>query len=252
MPETRGIRGADMDEHVTPLANEPDSIKWPVPKGGNRKKKLQDGGCRVQPGHTAPCLLRASRENTMRLTDLLRTTGLLLGAALLAWGCAGPGPDRVGTAPGRQTRQSDGVLVGTVLARSDRDHTISIRTGTGTAGRDQEVAFDDTTRGMGFVGRGRGIVVVWEMQDGRPLAREIRPMLISLPAGVRGIGVDEVSQALAAGESPVLVDTRPGKRYSRSHLPGAISIPAGRRDALSGRLPRDRDRLLVFYGQGPT
>ncbi len=50
----------------------------------------------------------------------------------------------------------------------------------------------------------------------------------------------------------VIIDSRPMKRrYNKGHIPGAISIPNSSFDNLIGRLPTDKNMLLVFYCGGP-
>ncbi len=88
--------------------------------------------------------------------------------------------------------------------------------------------------------------------SGGPDTLAARPGPIDLPAGVTVMGTDEVWEMIAAGEAPVLIDTRPEQEYLRSHLAGALSIPGAEVQPLRDRLPGDRSRLLVFYGQGPT
>ncbi len=182
-----------------------------------------------------------------------RKLGLLLLAALLCWGCAGPRPGGIDIADsGLDVRRNGGILAGTVLARSDRSGTIAIRTVDGRKGQEMKIFFDDTTQGIGFAGPDHRVVIVWQMRGGRPHALEIRPEPISLPTGVRSISVEEVREHLAAGDDVVLVDTRAEKRFLRSHLPGAVSIPDGRLAQFINRLPADRGRSLIFYGEGPT
>ncbi len=86
----------------------------------------------------------------------------------------------------------------------------------------------------------------------QPSTLSAGPEPISLPAGVELISVEEVQKLVSAGDDLMLVDTRPGPRYRRSHLPGAISLPAAGAPGNIGRLPADRGRLLIFYGEGPT
>lgn len=59
-------------------------------------------------------------------------------------------------------------------------------------------------------------------------------------------------QQLIAGEEPVLVvDSRPkGSKYDKGHIPGAISLPDTKFEAMSGLLPADKDIALVFYCGG--
>ncbi|MFD0981114.1 rhodanese-like domain-containing protein [Tropicimonas aquimaris] len=59
-------------------------------------------------------------------------------------------------------------------------------------------------------------------------------------------------QQLMAGEEPVLiVDSRPkGSKYDKGYIPGAISLPDSKFDAMSGLLPANKDTALVFYCGG--
>lgn len=67
------------------------------------------------------------------------------------------------------------------------------------------------------------------------------------------------------GRNPVaVVDARDEIHYARGHVPGAISIPAEDRPLrfvdlrrpkrlfYPGRLPADRETLVVFYCGGPN
>jgi rhodanese-related sulfurtransferase len=49
----------------------------------------------------------------------------------------------------------------------------------------------------------------------------------------------------------VLVDSRPKRmKYDKGHVPSAISVPDSEFDELKGKLPADKDTLLVFYCGG--
>jgi rhodanese-related sulfurtransferase len=51
----------------------------------------------------------------------------------------------------------------------------------------------------------------------------------------------------------VLVDSRPKKaKFDKGHIPTAISLPDSKFDELQGKLPSDRNNLLVFYCGGFT
>ncbi|MFC1884454.1 rhodanese-like domain-containing protein [Thermodesulfobacteriota bacterium] len=47
-----------------------------------------------------------------------------------------------------------------------------------------------------------------------------------------------------------LVDSRPGIRYMEGHIPTSISIPFPKMGELKGKLPKDKDGLLIFYCGG--
>ncbi len=49
-----------------------------------------------------------------------------------------------------------------------------------------------------------------------------------------------------------LIDSRPAARkYDVGHIPGAINIPDSQFDKLTGKLPADKNALLIFYCEGP-
>lgn len=49
----------------------------------------------------------------------------------------------------------------------------------------------------------------------------------------------------------MIIDSRPTKRrYDPGHIPGAVSIPDSRFAKMTGMLPEDKSRLLVFYCGG--
>jgi len=51
----------------------------------------------------------------------------------------------------------------------------------------------------------------------------------------------------------LLVDSRPKKaKYDKGYIPSAISIPDSEFDKLKGKLPADKNTLLIFYCGGYT
>ena len=51
----------------------------------------------------------------------------------------------------------------------------------------------------------------------------------------------------------LLVDCRPEARFAQSHLPGAVSISVDKMaKEQAAVLPKEKDKLLVFYCGGPT
>jgi rhodanese-related sulfurtransferase len=59
----------------------------------------------------------------------------------------------------------------------------------------------------------------------------------------------DLNQAIQAGESIVVVDTRDSKTYARRHVPGSINIPHREMDA-SRTAHLDRNALYVVYCDG--
>ncbi|KAF0094830.1 MAG: rhodanese domain-containing protein [Puniceicoccaceae bacterium 5H] len=62
----------------------------------------------------------------------------------------------------------------------------------------------------------------------------------------RAATVEELADAIVAGDAPVLIDLRPTSAYQRGHIPGAISVP------LAGLADRKLPPLgaVLVYGDG--
>lgn len=61
---------------------------------------------------------------------------------------------------------------------------------------------------------------------------------------------DEVARFVALGPEEgnfELVDSRPLVRYDEGHIPGAISIPYREFNESAGKLPKDKNTLIIFY-----
>ena len=66
------------------------------------------------------------------------------------------------------------------------------------------------------------------------------------------VSVAYVAEQIATNKM-ILVDSRPLKpKYNKGHIPTAISIPDSQFDVLKGKLPADKNTMLIFYCQGYT
>ena len=69
------------------------------------------------------------------------------------------------------------------------------------------------------------------------------------------LDVKEMKKLIALGPAKgnyALFDARPGKLFPAAHLKGAISNYDGKFAKNIGKLPKDKNKLLVFYCGGPT
>ncbi|MDX1707542.1 MAG: rhodanese-like domain-containing protein [Desulfobacterales bacterium] len=67
------------------------------------------------------------------------------------------------------------------------------------------------------------------------------------------IDVKELAALIQKGPQKgayTLVDSRPTPGYQKGHLPTAISIPFPKMKEMMGKLPQEKDRLIIFYCQG--
>ena len=88
-----------------------------------------------------------------------------------------------------------------------------------------------------------------QLEPGKP-ATSIKKIVFGLPPGGE-IGVKELVGTMTSGQPYHLFDARPGKRFGGGHVPGAKSA-FPKDDDFLGKLPADKNALLVFYCGGPT
>ncbi|MEN8139640.1 MAG: rhodanese-like domain-containing protein [Thermodesulfobacteriota bacterium] len=198
----------------------------------------------------------------MNFTSILKGTGPALAlTALLLTGCAtgGGGGTKAAdasapaapAAAATQKKQQK-VYKGKVVGKSNKAKQISIQVGKGAKAKTVMVSFDEATTGVEHASKGHAAIIAYEMRDGKPFATNIKPKLAKLPPGVEKISAKDVKALQDKNADFLLVDSRPGKRYAASHLPGSISIPVCEMQELLQNLPKDKNKLLVFYCGGPT
>lgn len=144
------------------------------------------------------------------------------------------------------------VYKGKVVGKSNKAKQISIQVGKGDKAETIMVGFDDNTKGVEHAAKGHGAIIACEIRDGKPFATVIKPKLAKMPPGVTILTPEDVKALIESDTKFMLIDSRPGGRYAASHLPGAVSIPVCEMQELLQNLPKDRDKLLVFYCGGPT
>ena len=153
-------------------------------------------------------------------------------------------------------KDEPGILRGKMGSVSNKAETIKIQVGPAT----WVVPFDAETELVGgksldAIGKGKEIAIHYEDDDGELYATKI---YVKPPATVpeeKLIKLDELSALVEKGPEAgqfTLVDARPGPRYHEAHLPGSISIYDAQFDKNLAKLPKDKDRLLIFYCGGPS
>lgn len=120
--------------------------------------------------------------------------------------------------------------------------------------------FDSDTRligaeSFGKIPKEKEIAVAIEEKAGELHADSVT---VKPPAKVpeeKLIKVGELKKVLGMGPEKgnfVLVDSRPAPRYHEGHIPGAISIYDAEFDKDIAKLPKEKDKLLIFYCGGVT
>lgn len=145
------------------------------------------------------------------------------------------------------------VLRGTLGAVSQKAETIQIQVGPAA----WLVKFDDETKVVGAeslpkIPKEKEIAITLAEKEGELYAVSVS---VKQPAKVpeeKLIKIDALSKLIAEKADFVLVDSRPGPRYHEGHIPGAIPIYDADFDKNIDKLPKEKDKLIVFYCGGTT
>lgn len=165
---------------------------------------------------------------------LKRFIPLLMALALLSYGCAPTQQAADASKSGKpaaaeQQKKDENVYKGKIVGKSNKAKTIMLK-------------FDDNTKGLEHANEGEDVY-----------ATVIKPKLAQLPEGVTEVKFEEMVSLVESKADMVLIDSRPGKRYAQAHLPGATSVPVDKlKEKQAEALPKEKDKLLIFYCGGPT
>jgi hypothetical protein len=192
-----------------------------------------------------------------RPASLGKLAFVLLLLSFVMAGCAERKPTGTAAspaAPAASARKKEGpVYKGVIGDVSKKAKTISISVGPEGKAETMLVLFDDKTAGIEFAKKGDSVTIAYEMRDKVAHAVSIKPNLAKLPQGVTEIKTAELQDLVAKKTDMLLADCRPEARYAQSHLPGAVSISVDKlAKEQAAVLPKEKDKLLVFYCGGPT
>ena len=174
--------------------------------------------------------------------------------SMLTWGCAQTKTAQDATLKSTVAQKKEAtVYKGKVLGMSKKAKSISIQVGKGDKAKTMMVKYDNKTTGLEFAKKGEAAIINWEMRGTDKIATVIKPKLAKLPEGISEIKTAELKKLIDSNSDLTIIDSRPAKRYAQSHIPGAISIPVGdMKSKAAEMLPKEKDKLLVFYCGGPT
>jgi predicted sulfurtransferase len=187
---------------------------------------------------------------------LVKVIPCLILSAFLFTGCAqdgGQSTKAAQPAAKAEVKKDKNVYKGQVVGKSNKAKTISISVGKGKDAKTVMVKFDDKTKGVEHASKGHAAIIAYEVRGKDKYATVIKPKLAKLPEGVTEIKTPELQKMVADKADMVLVDARPAGRYAAGHLPGAISLSVPKmKETKAALLPKDKNKLLIFYCGGPT
>jgi len=146
------------------------------------------------------------------------------------------------------------VIAGNLSGKSMKANSIQMKIGS----RLEMVKFTPETKisnipDMKSLKGGMAMRVHYELKGSDRVATKIvvKPKIKVPPEQL--INVKELTKLIEMGPEKgayTLVDSRPGPGYLKGHLPTAISIPFPKMKEMLDKLPKDKDRLVIFYCQG--
>ena len=107
--------------------------------------------------------------------------------------------------------------------------------------------------GIKSLKNGMAMRVHYEIEGSDRVAKSIvvKPKIKVPPEQL--ISVKELAKLVEMGPEQgayTLVDSRPTPGYLKGHIPTAISIPFPKMKQMLDKLPKEKDRLVIFYCQG--
>ncbi len=103
--------------------------------------------------------------------------------------------------------------------------------------------------------KGHEMTVTWVEKDGQRFATEVRFKGPIKTPPEKLVNFDQVAKLVDQGPEKgnyVLIDSRPLPRFQQGHIPTSINLPYPTFDKFVDRLPKEKDKLVVFYCQGIT
>ena len=191
----------------------------------------------------------------------MRKLSLLVLAAVLvmslAAGTAYAGKPTIGKPCVQCHKGTPDVVRGTIGTRSEKFSTINVKVGKII----WVIKYDDSTtvkgaKSLGAIKKGKEIAVTFtgDVKTARAASLSMKQPY-TVPEGQLA-SVEYMKEMVAKGPEKggyLLIDARPGKRYLEGHIPGAVLMAYAAFDKKHAQvLPKDKDKLLIFYCGGVT
>ncbi len=184
------------------------------------------------------------------VVSLVLASGLLITASGIAMAQA-PKPKIM--KPCSQCHAPDEKLLrGTLTGISQKAETFSVNTGIMWT-----VKFDDNTKLVGWpppVGKlpkEKEIAVKYIERDGETYAESISVKQPARLPAEKVVNTEFVAERVDKGDA-LIIDSRPAVRFYEGAIPGAINIYDADFDKNIDKLPKDKNKMIIFYCAGPT
>jgi hypothetical protein len=155
----------------------------------------------------------------------------------------------------RPLQKKPGILSGNVSANAFKAKTLQIK----IDNKQESVIFNDATKvknvpGLKDIKSGMALRVYYKMEGQKRLATSIVVKPKIKVTGKQLMKLGELEKLVAMGPEKggyTLIDSRPPAGFAKGHIPGAVNIPFPKMNKAGEKiLPKDKDKLLVFYCQG--
>ncbi len=161
-------------------------------------------------------------------------------------------------APCKQCHQaSDDLVRGTMVAVSDKFKTIQVAAGNVV----WVIKYNDDLKLQGVakladIPREKEIAVRFTGGEKTPHATNLSVKPVAKVAPEKMVTLEEMTRLVALGPDKgnfLLFDSRPAPKCVEGQIPYAISLPLDKFDTLKDKLlPKEKDKLLIFYCGGVT
>jgi hypothetical protein len=161
-------------------------------------------------------------------------------------------------APCKQCHQpADNIVRGTLVAVSDKFKTIQVAAGSvvWVMKYGDDLKLKGVTK-LSEIPKDKEIGVSFAGNEKNPYAVSLSVKTVAKVAPEKLISLEEMSKLIALGPEKgnfLLYDSRPAPKCIEGQMPYTISLPFDKFDKLKDKLlPKEKDKLLIFYCGGVT
>ncbi|MBI5101352.1 MAG: rhodanese-like domain-containing protein [Nitrospirae bacterium] len=185
---------------------------------------------------------------------------VVLSVSMLLLGNVRPteaGKPTVGSACKQCHQPQDDLVRGTLVSVSDKFRTVQVAVGSlvWVIKYGDDLALTGAVK-LADIPKDKEIGVKFTGGDKTPYAVSLAVKPPAKVAPEKLVSAEELAKLIALGPDKgnfVLIDSRPAPRYLEGHISHAVSMPQPAFDKLADKvLPKEKDKLIIFYCGGVT